>query len=267
MAISIYNYPQVLHLTVGNIMPNCQRTGVNMIVSQHYTNSAMKLFRNTDQRVDLLLKDWDRRPIKFEEYQHVWIKIYDGTREIAEKEAVLLNWDKGHYAVDFTTTDTASFQLGQFTYCILVKDIDADGSTVLATRMLYTNQDYGAHSPLTVIEGPLPLQPEAEVVDVPTTILSDYYATSALKGALQVTNPMGVHSVALVLNNYTGIVTVEASPDLDIPATDQDWVSARSVTYTAETSTQHIGFTGNYNWVRFKFNSIIGLTSISYRNV
>lgn len=275
MAISIYKYPQVLHLTVGSISPNCQRT--TMIVSQHYTNSTVKLFRNTDQRVDLLLKDWDRRPVKLEVWERIFIKVFDGQREIMTKEAELQSFDKGHYALDFTKAETAAFPLGQIAYCIVINEY-ADtlpdqpiasitpAPTVLKTRMLWSNQEYGAQAPLIILEGPLPQQAEATVVPVPTTQLSSLYPTSALPGAAQATNPEGVHTAVLNLNAYTGTVIVEGSLDADIPASDEDWAPVDTETYTAQTGNVALTFLGNYNWVRLSFDNVMGLDGITYRN-
>jgi hypothetical protein len=262
MAISIYKYPQVINLTVDSIMHNCERTGVKMIVSQHYTNSLVKLFRNTDQRVDLLLKDWDRRPLKFEEWEIITFKLFDGTREIMSKAANLVDFDRGQYVLEFTRAQTGALDLGEYQWCIIVHDTELD-----TTRMLWTNQDYGAQAPCKVLEGPLPQQAEAQSIDpVTLSALSQAFVSSALKGAAQMTNPSGVHSLVLVLANYTGVLTVEATLDLDIPASDDDWVTAASATYAGSTGTIHIPFTGNYNWVRLKFTSKTGINSISYRN-
>ena len=262
MAISIYQYPQVLNLTLGSIQHNCELTGTNMIVSQHYTNSLVKLFRNIDQRVDLLLKDWDRHAIKLEDTQTVRMKIFDNATEIMTKDATLIDFDRGQYALDFTASDTGNLVVGQFTYCIVIYD-----SQTHETRMLFTNQDYGAAAPLAVLEGPLPVQAEALSID-PTVlpILSDFYTTSALKGAAQTNNRTGVHSLTLVLANYTGAMTIEGTLDEDIPMTDDSWTTAKTVTYVAQTGTIHETFTANYNWVRLKFTTNTGITSISYRN-
>jgi hypothetical protein len=257
MAISVYQYPQVLHLTVGNLMHNCAR-GQHMIVSQHYTNSLVRLFRNTDQRIDLLLKDWDRRAVKFEEWQHVWFKLYDGTREIMEKEAELIDFDKGHYVLEFSKLDTGSLELGNFSWCIVVKDTDLD-----TTSMLWTNQDYGAHAPCNVIEGPLPIQPEATIIDL--TGLTDL-VSSALPGAAQTTNPAGVHSLVFKLDAFTGSIDVEGSLDADIPATAESWVPITAFEYATQTGTHHESVVGNYNWIRLKFSGITGLDEVAYRN-
>jgi hypothetical protein len=247
-----------------------------MIVSQHATNSTVKLFRNTDQRIDLLLKDWDRRPVKLEEWERVFIKIFDGTREVKEKEADLIDFDRGWYVIDLTHDETGFFALGQYTYCVVIKQYDeaTGNTTVEQTRMLWTNQDYGSQAPLKVLEGPLPQQPEALTVAIPNTILSGFYATSALKGAMQVRNLTGVHSIVIVLDEYVGDVLVEATLDPDVPATDQDWTLVSTTSYaapadgdTATTGTQHISVTGNYHWLRLKFTSTTGLTGITYRNV
>ena len=263
MPIHVYRYPQVLHMTVGYLLPNCERHGVNMIVSQHYTNSLVKLFRNTDQRIDMLLKDYDRRPVKFEEYEQIWFKLFDGEREIMEVELQLNDFDRGWYYLDLSAAQTGSLNIMQYSYCMVVKDTVAD-----TTRLLYTNQDYGAHSPLEVFEGPLPSLAPAQDLPVEdfTNVGGGEYVSSALVGAAQVNNPQGIHSFVITYENYTGNVLVQGSLDEDIPVDFSGWLPAHEIDLTDVTETQHMTVTGNYNWVRIIFTPIDGVTAVTYRN-
>lgn len=268
MAVSVFKYPQVLHLTLSSIMPNCQRTGTYMHVSQHYTQSLIKLFRNTDQRVDLLLKDWDKRPIKFEEYEQVWFKLFDGVKEVMEVEAELLNFDRGHYIVEFDRADTGLLPLGrEYSWCIIVKDTQAD-----TVRQLFTDLTYGAAAPLHVLEGPLPAEPEALNFDLETLTAmgEDGWVTSALVGGAQLINPNGVHSIVLNTQEFAGIITVEGSLDSELSMTPGNWFNILTEDFTAEgdaiTGTHHIGFAGQYNWFRLKFSTTVGLGTMTYRN-
>lgn len=263
MPIHVYKYPQVLHLTVGYLLPNCERHGVNMIVSQHYTNSLIKVFRNTDQRIDMLLKDFDRRPVKFEEYEQIWFKMFDGEKEILEVEVELNDFDRGWYFLTLTQSQTGSLRIAQYSYCIVVKDAQAN-----TTRLLYTNQDYGAAAPLQVFEGPLPALAPAQAIDPLDLTLAGGigYISSALVGAAQVNNPQGVHSIVLTLEAYTGTFKIQTSLDPDIPVDFSQWVDTTEIEYLGETSTQHVPLTGNYNWVRLVFSSTEGLSAITFRH-
>jgi hypothetical protein len=261
MAISVFKYPQVLHCTLGSIEQNCDR-GAHMIVSQHYTNSLVRLFRNTDQRVDVLLKDWDRRPIKLEEWEHVVFKLFDGEKEVLEKDCELIDWDRGHYVLSLTTGETGGLNLGDHSWCIIIRDVEAE-----TTRMLYTNQDYGAVAPARVIEGPLPaLAPVIDIALDDLSPLDSMFYSSALKGAAQMNNPAGIHSLVLNLGNYHGAVRIEASLDMEVPLDDAQWVAIETTPYYGTTGTEHLSFVGNYRWVRFVFSTIEGINSISYRN-
>lgn len=263
MPIHVYKYPQVMHLTLGYLLPNCERHGVNMIVSQHYTNSLIKVFRSADQRIDMLLKDFDRRPVKFEEYEHLWFKLYDGDREILEVELALNDFDRGWYFLDLTAAQTASLRIAQYSYCIVVKDTVAN-----TTRLLYTNQDYGAASPLQVYEGPLPaLAPAQDIDPTELTGMGSEFVSSALVGAAQVNNPQGIHSLVLTLEDYTGTLTVQGCLDTDIPVDFTGWAEAHVEEFTAATGTVHLSITGNYNWVRLIFSpTMTGVSAITYRN-
>lgn len=264
MPIHVYKYPQVLHMTLGYLLPNCERHGVNMIVSQHYTNSLIKVFRNADQRIDMLLKDFDRRPIKFETYEHIWFKLFDGERELLELELTLNDFDRGWYYLDLTASQTASLSIGQYSYCVVVKDTEAD-----TTRLLYTNQDYGAASPLQVYEGPLPALAPAQIIDPGdlTDIGEGNYISSALVGAAQVNNPQGIHSLVLTLDDYTGTLVVQGCLDPDIPVDFSGWADVHTEEFAAVTDTVHLTITGNYSWLRLTLSPTLdGIAAITYRN-
>jgi hypothetical protein len=252
MVINVYRLPHVLHVTLDHFV-----SGDHMILSQQATNPSLRVFRNTDQKIDILVKTIDRTPVLIDDDQIINFRVYDrANHEVISVEAVLENYDKGHYSIELSKVITGSLELGNYTWAMVLVSDDLE-------RLLYTDKDYGANAPLRVVEGPMPPQPAA--IQISTESLTGG-ATGALKGAAQVANPLGVHSLVLGLDDYFGTVTVEATLDRDIPQLDSEWTPIKLVEYTSEFDLHHIGFVGNYTWVRVLFSDEIGLKTISYRN-
>lgn len=256
MVVHVYSMPQVAHVTLDNFS-----SGDHMITSQHATNPLIRLFRNTDQRLDILAKTIDRRPLLFSATEEVHFKVFDKHNQtVIDVVAELEDFEKGHLFVIINRTQTGALQLGNYSWCMLVMDT-LDGSS----RLLFTDQNYGPNAPLKVLEGPLPPQEEALAID-PAALINNT-TTSTLVGAAQTTNISGVHSVVLGLTNYTGSMTVQATLDVGIPEADSEWTEVSVTEFEDVSEARHVGFIGNYNWVRLIFSTAMGLDSISYRNL
>ncbi len=167
---------------------------------------------------------------------------------------------KGHFKFSFTKNETSALVIGQdYSWCCTVEN--SGNSTV---RMLHANRDYGTHSPAMILEGPVPLRQESQIITVGSLSQN---ASSALVGAAQVANFSGVHSLVFGLDDYTGTIVVQATIDDNIPDTEQEWTTISTTELEEETSNKHIGFVGNYMWVRFIVSTTTGIDSISYRNL
>ncbi len=256
MVISVYSIPHVIKLTLDDF----SSTERYMIVSAHYTNTEIKLVRGTDQKVDFLVKNYDRHPVPLGTNQLVF-RIYDRfNNEIYTSNASIINEDKGHYAVEIPKISTTLFKVGEiYSWCATF--VDALNET---ERMLFANRDYGTHSKLTVMEGPRPLREEVQVIDIDSL---SQLRSSALKGAAQVGNYAGNHSFVFNLEDFTGTITIQATIDEDIPVIPSEWVDLDEIDLVDFTGNRHISFNGNYYWVRFILSTDTGVTSVNYQNI
>lgn len=257
MVVNVYSLPHVMKLTLDDFT-----SGANMITSAHYTNSEIKILRGTDQRIDLLLKNYDRQAVLLEEWQTVNFHLYDRKgKELLKVAAELYDFPRGHYVINLSKAFTSSLVLGHdYSWCCTVEDSEAD-----TVRMLHSNRDYGSHAPAIIAEGPTPAREETISIALDTLSQSK---SQALKGAAQVSNFSGVHSLVFDLTEYTGTITVQASVDDGMPTVDDEWVNVTSEDIEDVTGLHHMGFTGNFMWVRFVLSTETGVgDTITYRNL
>lgn len=255
MVVHVYSMPQVVHVTLDNI-----QSGAHMITSNHAANPLIQLFRNTDQHLDILIKTIDRRPVFVAEVETIRFKVFDKhNRVVLDLEADLENYEKGHFYIDITRAQTGALTLGNYTWCMLIENSETE-----TERLLFTDKAYGPNAPLKVLEGPLPVLAPAMVIEANDLTNSK---TWALPGSAQTINTNGAHSVVLALDEYTGEMVIQASLDPDIPQTDGEWTNVSTSELEDVTGNHHVGFSGNYTWVRFIFSTTVGLNKITYRNL
>ncbi len=256
MIIDVFSYPQVTHVTLDDFNSG----DLFMITSRHSMNPLIKVFRHTDQQLDFLIKNIDRKPVLLNRGDIVSLLIFDSTnREIHRQELETMNFDKGHMAVMLSRHDTGKFPLGNnYSWCLLLEN-EAD----CIKRILYSDRDYGGHSPMRVLEGPKPDRPN--VITIDTSRLTNGL-TGALAGAAQTINTSGVHTILLKMEEYTGLVRMEATLDVDIPRHADEWTQVFEEDFSIVTEERLFNIVGNYQWVRFYFSAIDGVEA-KYRNL
>jgi hypothetical protein len=202
----------------------------------------------------------------------VWFKLFDGTKEILEVEAVLQDMDRGWYVVNFSRAQTGNLPLGrEYSWCIICKS-DPDSGGDGTVRQLFTDQTYGAAAPLYVLEGPLPSQ-------IPGTDLRPCWPDADGRRWLGFLRAGGRRSTRQSewrslgeprADAFAGAITIDGSLDPEVGESPSNWFNILTEDYSAEgdalTGNHLIGFSGNYNWFRIKFTTIEGLGTMTYRN-
>jgi len=92
-----------------------------------------------------------------------------------------------------------------------------------------------------------------QVANVNTGAAADVYATSAMRGNHDANSPNPMHCIAVYVQNYTGLLTFQASCLALIPSTSLDsldWFTADTRALTGYTGIVYVSFTVNANWVR-----------------
>jgi len=151
------------------------------------------------------------------------------------------------------------------------------------TVMLWTDQNYSPYSNLVVIETPTPgPKPTAVMAWTDFSPLtganSNYwpptptsYYSSSLPGAAQYGYSNGMQTAVARMDNFTGIVRLEATliaePNPDsAPPGSPDWFTVMSRDYTAFTGLDTLDQIGNYLWMRVVVTPMTGsMIEVAYR--
>lgn len=229
-----------------------------MITHSAYGRSTFKLYRRVQNEYDFLVRDIDRQPVALggDLVFHVWD---DSGTSVISLPLTIHNPDRGHYRVIIPAADTAAIRSGLYVWGVTN---DAGG----VSKLLYTNQDYGAHGIVDVTDG-IPTRPDEPVVvefdDM--TPLDDFRYTGAFNGAAA-DNPTGNHTMVAYLEEYTGDITIQGTTDGEIPVDDSGWIDIEIVEYQDATGTLATNFVGNFTYVRFLVSDSNGMKKLAYRN-
>ncbi len=245
--------PQVKQLLLANFVSREQ-----MLTSQHGTNAIIKIFRGVDQKIDLLIRDYDRKSVLLEDEEIVMFHVYDKNKERKLFiEAELLNYEKGHYAINVNKAQSKSLMIGDYKWCITI-----DTETPETSKMLYSNRDYGSLAPLIVTQGPY--EEVIEGVD----ILGDFIGNESqnLMGSYHIFDSNGVQSFVMNCDGFTGNVDILGTIDDTPPVSNLEWANIYSTTLTNKIGTHHIGVSGNYKWLKMVLNNTINIETVDYRS-
>lgn len=250
--------PQVKNLVVDGV----DSTRDYMIISSHYSNPEVKLFRNVTNPLDFLVKDYDRQPVAAAGQLRLLIWTKSDQPPVFQQPLTTVNAAKGHYKITLTPQDTAALPLGFYSWSV-VRSVSA------VDTMLFTDRNYATDPTLQIVEGipqalfvPIELNPTTFTPDTLNNILHHFSSAIPASGLLG-----GQHTAVLSMTNFTGVVLVQGSMEADAP-TNEQWINVSTLTYNAQSGNVSVSFEGNFTWTRFAFAAIVpqGLTNISYRN-
>lgn len=227
-----------------------------MIISSHYSNTQVKVFRNVSTPLDFLVKDYDRQPVNAAGQLRFMIWTKPNLPPILERAVTTVDATKGHYRITITPEESAAMKLGHYSWSVI--------RTVSGVEtMLFADRNYATDPTLLVVEGiPQALSVPIELDPADFTLSDGWYASSSLEpsGLLG-----GQHTAVYALTNFTGTIKVQGSLEEDIP-TNEGWIDVEQKVFTASTQNYSHSFEGNFTWTRFLVNNITGLTEITYRN-
>ena len=63
-----------------------------------------------------------------------------------------------------------------------------------------------------------------------------------------------LHTAQYLLTGYTGTISVQVTLEDTPPSDDADWIDLSSTTYTTQTGSQYVTFSGVFTAIRFKSN-------------
>lgn len=253
MSVHLYRIPQAIHLTLSN---------GGSLMNYPVNRTDFQLYRHVDNEVDFFLKDFDRKAVSMANAT-VTINVVDPRNDtvVLSQDLLVVDPTKGLARFSVNATVTAALAPGSMRYTMML----TRGGT---QTLLYTDRERKAVGVIYVAEGPLPDAVEATEVDMSALVhRNSKRYTPALPGAASVLNYTGEHSTAILLDDFSGIVTVQGTLDSSPSTLDVGWFDVKEITYNHTTGLQHINFEGNLMWTRFVIQTVEGdVTSIQYRN-
>ena len=225
----------------------------------------IKLYRGITNTVQLRLLDNDQKSVNVSNKTFV-LNIVDPTTYlvIKNKTVTLGNTTQSQAGkVDFalTSTDMSTTNAGRFIYSIY--ELNSDSSKTI----IYSDDDYDADGQIQIFDAPYVGFSASTEVTFSTMTASTTTDNSSYALAHAHLDTDSLHTAQYYLVGYTGTITVQITVDADPSSLlDSDWVDLSNTTYTAETGSVSVNFTGNYTAVRFKSVKTAGtITKVLYR--
>lgn len=223
----------------------------------------IKLYRGITNTVQLRLLNNDQKEVDITGKYFV-LNIVDPTTHlvIKNKTGVISNATQGKVDFTLTSTDLSSTYAGRLKYSIA--ETDSVGNK---TAIVYSDSDYGADGGLQIFDSPYVGFSASETATFSTMTASSTNDNSNYVLAHQHLDTDSLHTAQYELSGYTGTITIQITLDADPSSLlDNDWVDLSSTSYTTESATQSVNFTGNYTAIRFKSVKTAGtITKVLYR--
>lgn len=249
-----YSLPQVLHVTVDGL-----KTGMHMIISSHYSNSNMTIFRNVSNKLDFLVKDIDRQPVNLGSDLRLIVWTAPELPAVLEKPLAVVNAIKGHYRVVVTGAEARALKCGSYSWSLIHRNAGEDS-------MIFTNRDYATKGTLRVAEGIPPQFGEPLELDPQNFTLDGLGVTNHVSSAIPASGlASGQNSVVYQMANYSGRITIQGTLEASVP-TNEGWFQISTEEFVNTSGNIHRPFEGNYTFTRFVVSNTSGLGKITYRN-
>lgn len=223
----------------------------------------IKIFRNVRNTVEVYAKDFDRKPVDLTG-KTVTARVLDrrSQKTLLTRTVTAIDATKGAYKFIIDPVDCADWRTGMLEYTVTVTDGQQHDS------FLFHDRDRSPFGVLEMLDGPLMQATDPITIEHSSFLMRDGRLFSgAQPGAASVGNTSGVHTAAYYMVNYTGSVTIQASLDSQPNSDDLGWFNVDSRDMFENTGTEAFSFTGNYLWVRFVGDAILGtFTKVVFRN-
>lgn len=272
-AISVYLYPNKLDVFTKSLAEwPAERY-------RRVYNKNVKVYRGVNNRIDLLVKNADQKPLDVTGYSLVFSLVGRETQElILQKDCSVIDEETGKFYVILTQSEMFNIESGMYQYSVIKEvreDLGNGTHSVTSREPLYIDSQYGMYSTIEV--GPNIL---GEPVDskkiiafskyIPYDVVepATYYTSSIIDANPNVTTPQSIHTFQFNLTSYTGTLLIQGS--VSEGGNPQVWTDLETLTASTD-SILYTNITGKYNWFRVKHTPDSSLTdpgtvdSILYR--
>ena len=239
MPVNLYDIPKVINL----VLPETTgATGIRMNYPVNRTDFTV--VRGISQSIQFFVRDLDRQSVDLTG-QTLTINIVDRRAGILllARDLIVVDVTQALFAFAMVPSDTLDWHAGPLSYSITVTR--PDGSQTL----LWTDMNYGPHSYLTVVNGPVP-SPAAPQTLVPATFtINNGWACT---GPLPVLAgyPGGLQTFAVYSTKFVGTLRIQASLQQQ-PSMPEDWFDIGQQVFAAVTGVTGLTvYGGVYLWLQ-----------------
>lgn len=222
-----------------------------------------RVFRHTDNEIDFLIKNFDRRIVPVSNGSLV-VHIMDSksSRVLLTRPLTIVDASKGWARLFLTGVEVGDLPIETLIYAVVWTR--ADGVQVPC----YTDRDRRCSGYIHVENGPIPAPAEPLYLATDDfTPISGRLVSGALAGAATSGNQTGQHSLMLRFNDFSGEVLIQGSLVRQPSSTAMDWFDVRKETFSRKTGNHHMAFEGNLIWVRISVKKDDGtIDLIQFRN-
>ena len=249
-------------------------------------NMSIDIFRGVSNTIYFELKDSNRQPVKLfnNTYKLVVVDV-DGDELLLTKYLFNDDEQNGKFSVTLQPGDIDTWQAGFYKYS--VTQIDVNGYE----QVLYTSLDQTCTGQINIVDSPFPrFVPSVLIQSTDWTQISsgalpdgadlaqyqfsmanlspsdNFFVTNRFPGAAQKSIQNTAQTFSISTLNFSGDVWLQASLDTN-PTKEALWFNVSldggntySTGYTNDTSMSAYNFTGNFIWIRFKYQPYSGNT-------
>lgn len=237
-------------------------------------NRNLKIYRGTDNRIDIQVKNCNQRPTSIDGSYLVFNLVTKSDQKlllqkdfttIADGSSIT---ETGRAYVSLSQDDMRDLEPGYYQYSVVQEERTYTGSTYIVTsrKPLYIDAQFGAFATLE-IHGDVCGEPQASVVVDKWTYVNPFavgdlnnksFFSSLIDAAPFQSTPQSLHTFQMYFTDYKGTVSIETSID-DQGAQSKNWTPVIPEGYTSETivlRNQHtpiyMNVVGKYSWFRIK---------------
>jgi hypothetical protein len=248
---SVYLYPNTL-----SVYLNLSSAWVRERYRNVY-NKNLKIYRGSDNRIDLQVKNSDQKSISYVGYIPVLVLTNEENKQAFKKDAVIVDASIGRAYVTITQEELWDIDPGFYNYSLIFEARTSveDDYLVTETKPGFMDSQYGASAVLEILEnvqGKVTASTETKnfLKTSPATVGEDedtFYTSSLIDARYEVSYAQSNHTFVYYMNNFTGNVRLEAS--LSESSDPSEWSEISSFDFTDQGIYYH-NIVGKWRWFR-----------------
>lgn len=232
-------------------------TGLLEVLNLPMNRFDVNVYKGDNNTIDFMVRDTDRKPINLmDKTLTAWVSNIQNQELVLKRDLDVIDEIKGQVRLCLFDGDVSNWAPGFYQYAITF--IEEGGKQ----GFIYTNQAFKAIGTFELHEGVIPATAFTNEITVFNFDMGDFFdntddsfVTTALSGSAQSNLTNTLHTAAIYLTAFCGIITIEATLDETVPTSPNSWYTVSTLTFpTATSGIQHVNFDVNVNWVRFRYN-------------